>query len=139
MDIRYPAKIEKQSDGMFYVSFRDLPDTFTEGESLEEALFNASEVLTGMLDWRLEKEKPIPEPTSARTGEYSVTPDAKTQAALLLRQARGDRSLSDLARAMETSWPSAQRLENPKHWPSLKSLDKAAAALGKKLVLTLEG
>jgi hypothetical protein len=34
-------------------------------------------------------------------------------------------------RALETSWDVAKRLENPNHWPSLKSLDRAAAALGK--------
>jgi antitoxin HicB len=39
---------------------------------------------------------------------------------------------------LETSWPSAKRLEDASHWPSLKTLDRAAAALGKKLVLVLE-
>jgi antitoxin HicB len=29
-------------------------------------------------------------------------------------------------------------LEDAKHWPSLKQLDKAAAALGKRLVLSME-
>ncbi len=38
---------------------------------------------------------------------------------------------------METSWPQAKRLEDPHHWPSLKTLDKAARVLGKPLVLTL--
>lgn len=47
-------------------------------------------------------------------------------------------SLSDLSRALGTSWPSAARLEDPRHWPSLRQLDRAAAALGKRLVLTLE-
>lgn len=45
MDIRYTAMVEKQEDGTFLVQFVDLPDTFTEGHTLEEALFNASEVL----------------------------------------------------------------------------------------------
>jgi antitoxin HicB len=57
---------------------------------------------------------------------------------LLIRRARGDRSLAELARALETSWPSAQRLENPRHSPTLRQLEKAAAALGKRLVLALE-
>lgn len=60
------------------------------------------------------------------------------QSALLLRLARGNRPLSDLARALETSWASAQRLEDPHHWPSLKQLDRAARVLGKRLVLSLE-
>ena len=35
------------------------------------------------------------------------------------------------------SWPSAQRLENPRHSPTLRQLEKAAA-LDKRLVLALE-
>jgi antitoxin HicB len=138
MEIRYPAMLEPQSDGSLLVTFVDLPDTFTEGQSKEEALFNAAEVLSGMLGWRLEEAKDVPPPSQKVKGAHYVAPDAKTQAAMLLRLARGDRSLSELARALETSWPSAKRLENPTHWPSLKTLDRAAAALGKKLVLVLE-
>ena len=69
---------------------------------------------------------------------HYVTPDAKTQAALLLRAARGERPVSDVARALETSWPAAKRLEDAKHWPSLKTLDRAARVLGKRLVLSFE-
>ena len=57
---------------------------------------------------------------------------------LCKRGARGDRSLAELARALETFWPVAKRLEDPKHWPSLRTLDRAAAALGKRLVLSFE-
>ena len=59
-------------------------------------------------------------------------------AAMLIHLMRGKRPMSEFARALETSWPSAQRLENPKHWPSLRRLEKAASALGKRLVLSLE-
>ena len=138
MEIRYPARVTEQKDGSFLVSFLDLPDTFTEGKTREEAEFNASEVLSGMLAWRLDEAKEIPAPSLKVEGVQYISPDAKTQAAMLLRLARGERSLSDLARALETSWPAAKRLENPSHWPSLKTLDRAAAALGKRLVLVLE-
>lgn len=138
MEIRYPATIEAQDDGRFLVQFVDLPDTFTEGQTKEEALFNAGEVLSAMLAWRLDGAKDVPPPSQKVKGAQYVAPDAKTQAAMLLRLARGERSLSDLARVMETSWPAAKRLEDPAHWPSLKTLDRAAAALGKRLVLVLE-
>jgi antitoxin HicB len=138
MDIRYPATVEAQVDGGYLVQFVDLPDTFTEGQTKEEALFNAAEVLSAMLAWRLDEAKDVPPPSRKLRGVYYIAPDAKTQAAMLLRLARGERSLSELARALETSWPSAKRLEDPTHWPSLKTLDRAAAALGKRLVLTLE-
>ena len=80
----------------------------------------------------------MPAPSLGLTDVAYIAPDAKTQAAMLLRLARGERTLSELARALETSWPAAKRLENPLHWPSLKTLDRAAAALGKRLVLVLE-
>ena len=138
MEIRYPATVQAQDDGSFLVQFVDLPDTFTEGHTKEEALFNAGEVLSAMLAWRLDEAKDVPAPSQKVKGAYYVAPDAKTQAAMLLRLARGERSLSELARALETSWPAAKRLEDPAHWPSLKTLDRAAAALGKRLVLVLE-
>lgn len=138
MEIRYPAIIDVQTDGTFFVAFVDLPDTFTEGHTEEEALFNAAEVLSAMLAFRLDEAKDVPAPSQKVKGAHYVAPDAKTQAAMLIRLARGERSLSDLARALETSWPAAKRLEDPTHWPSLKTLERAAASLGKRLVLVLE-
>lgn len=137
MDIRYPALLKPQDRG-FYVEFVDLPDTFTEGDAEDEALFNAAEVLTAMLDWKLENGDAIPDPTPGVEGGHYIAPDAKTQAALLVRRARGERPIAELARALETSWPAARRLEDARHWPSLKQLEKAAAALGKRLVLSFE-
>ena len=52
MDIRYPATLARQKDGTFFVQIVDLPDTFTEGQTKEEALFSAAEVLSVMLAWR---------------------------------------------------------------------------------------
>ncbi|MBF6617730.1 MAG: type II toxin-antitoxin system HicB family antitoxin [Candidimonas sp.] len=138
MDIRYPAVISEDPTGGFCVQFIDLDEAFTEGDSLEEALFNAAEVLTLTLEGRLSEGMDVPDPSQGAEGAYYIAPDAKTQGVMLLRAARGERSLADLARAMETSWPQAKRLEDPRHWPSLKTLDKAARVLGKRLVLSIE-
>ena len=113
MEIRYPATVELQTDGNYLVQFVDLSDTFTEGQTKEEAIFNASEVLSAMLAWRLDEAKDVPAPSQKVKGAVYIAPNAKTQAAMLMRLVRGERSLSDLARALETSWPAAKRLENP--------------------------
>ena len=68
MDIRYPATVESQKDGSFFVQFVDLPDTFTEGQTKEEALFNAAEVLSAMLAWRLDESKEVPAPSQKIRG-----------------------------------------------------------------------
>ncbi|MBI5589646.1 MAG: type II toxin-antitoxin system HicB family antitoxin [Deltaproteobacteria bacterium] len=137
MNIRYPAIIEHQDDGGFTVSFPDLYEAITEGDSMEEALFNAADVLTLTLESRIDDGMDIPMP-SIIDRAYCVAPSSKVQAALLVRFCRGERSLSDLARSLETSWPSASRIEDPHHWPSLKQLDRAASAFGKRLVLSFE-
>lgn len=137
MDIHYPAVMTAEGTG-YTVQFVDLEEAFTEGDTLEQALYNAAEVLTLTLEGRIEEGLPIPEPSVGIAGTHAIAPDAKTQAALLVRRTRGNRSLADLARALETSWPSAKRLEDAGHWPSLKQLEKTAAALGKRLVLSFE-
>ena len=102
MNIRYPATVEQQGE-LFFVQFQDFDNVFTEGETLEDALLNASEALSGMLGWMMDNGKKIPQPGKGAPGAHLIAPDAKTQAALLVRFARGKRSLSVLARALQTS------------------------------------
>jgi antitoxin HicB len=66
-----------------------------------------------------------------------AVPDARVQAALQFNWGlqESGRSLADVARELGTSWASAQRLRDPKHTPSVRQLEKAAKALGKRLVV----
>lgn len=137
MNLGYPHTIEPQDGGGYLVQFLDLEEAFTEGATLEEAAFNAAEVLTGILAHRATQGQAIPLPAPA-DGRPVAYPSPAVQAALLLHLARGERPLSEVARALNTSWAAAQRLEDPAHWPSLKQLDRAASAMGKRLVLSLE-
>jgi antitoxin HicB len=71
-------------------------------------------------------------------GETLDEAEVNVQAALLIRKARAGKSLADLARILDASWLSVKRLENPRSSPTLKMINKAAAALGKRLVLSFE-
>jgi antitoxin HicB len=42
MKIEYPAQIIKEEDGIFFVSFPDIEEAMTQGETIEEAFFNGS-------------------------------------------------------------------------------------------------
>lgn len=70
---------------------------------MDEALFNASEVLSGMLCWHVDQGRDIIPTTKGAKKAHYIAPDAKTQAVILLRQARGERSHADLARVLSTS------------------------------------
>jgi len=137
--IHYAATLSKQVEGGFTVTFPDIPEAITEGDTIEEARFNAAEALSLALSVRIELGDVIPPPTPPADANMEwVEPDAAVQAAMLVRTTRGSRPLADLARAPGSSWPAAQRLENPRHSPTLKQLERAAAALGKRLILAFE-
>jgi antitoxin HicB len=139
MNLLYPASFEPQPGGGFSVLFPDVPEAITEGDSFDEAMLHAQEVVSLCLRGRIEDGQPIPLPTRAEgKAIHFVAPDAQAQSAALLRLARAGRPLSELARALDTSWAAAQRLEDPHHWPSLKQLDRAAKVLGRRLVLSFE-
>jgi antitoxin HicB len=127
-----------QPEGGFTVTFPDLPEAITEGDDRDAALFNAQEVLTLVLEQRVADGEAIP-PASEVQGGVPVEPSACVQAALLVRTTREEqgKSLADLARALQTSWPAAQRLERPSSNQTLRQLERAAAALGKRLVVSL--
>jgi len=139
MNAVYPARFEAQPEGGFCVTFPDFSEAITEGDTLEEAVFNASEALTLTLLGRMEEGMEIPDPSDAGGAEiHLIAPHVRVQAALLVRKARRDRTMAEVARSLETSWPAAKRLEDPNHWASLKQLDRALNVLGKKLVLSVE-
>jgi antitoxin HicB len=139
MKIEYPYTTEPQEDGSVLVQFIDFEEAFTEARTPEEITFNAAEVLAGIIAYRLDKGQPVPAPSIVSDAPHAA-PNPAIQSALLLHFAREEqnKSLADMARALGTSWPAAARLEDPKHWPTLRQLDRAAAVLGKRLVLCLE-
>ena len=137
MKFAYPYTATPQDGGGFFVQFVDIEEAITEGDTPDDAAFNAAEVLTGVLAYRLDKGQAIPTP-SAPEGRAVASPSAAVQAVMVLREARGDRPIAELARGLDTSWAAAQRLDNPHHWPSLKQLDRAARVLGKRLILSME-
>ena len=55
MKIHYPYIMAQFSDGKYYVSFLDFEEANTKGETFEEALLKAEEMLTLALESRLQK------------------------------------------------------------------------------------
>jgi antitoxin HicB len=117
--------------------FIDLPEAITEGETLEEVFFNAAEVLTLTLEGRIDEGIDIPMLSHHKKAKL-IAPSARAQAALLMRWAKGEHKTAEIARALNTSWPAIARLEDPHHWPNLRQLERAAAAMGQRLVISLE-
>ena len=130
IELSYGAKIQPDGAG-YLVTFRDIENAFTYGETLDEAIFNAQEVLDLMLLDRLEKDEEIPMPSKLKNGEIVVTPSPEIVAPALLHIMRmlESRTMADIARTMGVAYQSYQRIESGKNL-TMKSLKKAALALG---------
>ena len=137
--IGYFAQFAPAPEGGFTVTFPDIPEAITEADDHSAAVFNACEVLDLCLSERMACGEVLPAPTQHLNGVW-IEPSAPIQAAILVRRTREKtgKNLADLARTLKTSWAAAQKLENPTNNPTLRQLERTAAALGKRLVISFD-
>ncbi|MBK8183947.1 MAG: type II toxin-antitoxin system HicB family antitoxin [Candidatus Competibacteraceae bacterium] len=67
-DLRYPAVFDPEVHGGYSVYFVDMEHAITDGETMEEASFNASKVLSAILGYYLDHGLPIREPSLEKSG-----------------------------------------------------------------------
>ena len=130
LSLVYPALITADGEG-FVVRFRDLENVFSEGDTYEEALFNAQEVIDILLKDMTQDELDIPFPSACNHDEVPVTVSPEVAVPVLLHKLRLNKhyTMTDVARTMGVSYQNYQQIEAGKNI-TLKSLKKAAAALG---------
>lgn len=68
----YPAHLAPDAAGGFVVTFRDVPEAITQGETLDEARAAASDALTTALEFYTEAGRQPPPPSEARAGELLI-------------------------------------------------------------------
>lgn len=62
MDLRYTVVLEPEMEGGFSVSVPAFPEAHTQGETIDECLFNAREVIELVMSERRAIGEEIPEP-----------------------------------------------------------------------------
>lgn len=144
MRFLYPVAIEEVREGPLedhcvLVTFPDLPEANTFGKDVADALTSAVDCLEVALAGRIKDRSEIPEPSPAR-GRPTVAPGnlIAAKAALYLAMRQNDVRPAELARRMGVDQPAINRLLDPKHASRPAQFDAAFAALGKRLVLSLE-
>src|SRR6185312_5074753 len=130
LKLTYYASLAKEEEG-YIVTFRDLENIFTEGDTVEEALFNAQDALDSVLVEMTKGNQEIPWPSDAFEGEYPIPVSPEIAAPILLNQLRHKRnqSMTHVAKAMNIPYQQYQRLEHDCNM-TLKSLKKAVTAMG---------
>lgn len=135
--MHYYAKIKKQDDA-YIVSFPDMPNVNTYGETLPEALQNAAEAINGTLQTDFGRGFELPKAREFKgRGFYRIDIAAHVAIAYQLRELRKGHSQSEIANKLSVSYQAVQKLENPKTSnPSIKTLEKIAERYGKRLELS---
>ena len=130
--MKYNCIIEK-TDDWFIVTFPDMPNIQTSGETESEALEMANEALNGSLIVCLEKDLPIPDVKFKGGIEIEVSP--KVAFAINLRKARANQTKKEVAAKLGMTYQQYQRLENPyKTNPTLEMMFRLQKTFGCKFL-----
>jgi antitoxin HicB len=135
--LRYPAKLKPAKEGGFVVTFRDIPEAITQGESVEDAMIRARDALETALDFYFDDRREVPAPSKARRGERLIELPASLAAKVLLlnEMVRQRVRPADLARRLHRTPQEITRLTDVRHCTRIDSIEAALQALGKQLEL----
>jgi antitoxin HicB len=139
-EFSYPARIQRDQDGFFLVTFPDFPEAATDGESLIEALHNAADALEETIAGRINRDEPIPQPGQIKSRQHRVPVPAQVAVKAALYMAVRDAGIknTELAKRLGADEKEVRRLLDPHHRSKLPRLEAALEVLGRKLVIGVE-
>jgi antitoxin HicB len=138
-EFSYPVTLTPEdADGGFVVTFQDLPEAITQGETAADALAEAADALAEAIAGRIRRGDSIPEPSPAKNRTTVPVPaQIAAKAALYLALRENGVSRSELASRLGCDEKEIRRLLDPRHPSKLPRIQKALAALGKGLSVRL--
>lgn len=137
MRYAYAVELVPEPDGGYVVHCPDVPEALTQGETREEALAEAADALAAALAGYVAARQPVPEPNRVPDGSEVVALPALTAAKLALYTAMREQGISNvaLARRLGVTEAAARRLVDPDHSSRIEGVERALAALGRRLVV----
>lgn len=137
--MHYPALFAPAEEGGFVVSFRDIPEAITQGDSLEEAQAMAADALVTALDFYFEDRRQVPPPSPAQAGEQLVSLPASLWAKVLLLNEMLAQKVrpSDLAARLGVQRQEITRLTTLRHPTKIDNIAAALAAMGRTLEISI--
>jgi antitoxin HicB len=137
----YPAILTPDAkDGGFVITFVDLPEAITQGDTKNEALREAADCLEEAVANRLVTGLPIPPPSRLKRGQYAVPVAAQTaaKAALYIALQEARITKAELAKRLQCDEKEVRQLLDPRHPSKLPRLEAALAAVGHRLIVSLQ-
>ena len=137
MQYEYPCVLAPENDGGFSVSFPDVPEALTCGNSRAEALALAEEALAVALGGYMNSRESVPSPSRATRHQELVAVPPIVAAKLALYSAMRREGLTRVALAgrLGLSEGAVCKLLNPDHRSHISQIEKALRAVGRGLVI----
>jgi antitoxin HicB len=139
MRYAYPYDLAPQPEGGFTVTFPDLPEAITQGDTGDEAAAMAEDALVTALSFYTDQAERLPRPSPARGRLVAYVPPL-VAAKLALHDAMLAAGVSNvaLARRLGTDEKTVRRLRDPLHQSRINQIDAALRALGKRMGIVIE-
>jgi antitoxin HicB len=136
MRYAYPALLRRDG-GTFAVAFPDVPEAHTFGADRKEALVRAPDALETALSFYVDARKPLPRAGRPKRGQVLVPVSPLGQAKLGLYEAMRAQGVgrAELARRLGCHLAQIDRLLDLCHASKLEQLERALAAVGKRIAL----
>jgi len=117
------------------VTFPDIPEANSQGDSVEDALKMAADALETALDFYFDAGRPVPVPSKPKRGQHMVELRASVAAKVLLlnEMLRQKVRPVELARRLQTTPQEVNRLTNIRHTSRIDGIAVALKALGKTM------
>ena len=137
--MRYPLALEPDQNGTIIAQAVDVPEAITVGHDESEACERAIDALVCALGGYIDDGRTIPKPSPARGRPVAVLPPM-VAAKLAIYETMRRQGLSQVALAERLGCDPRQvrRLLDLDHASTLAQLERALAALGKRLVLEIK-
>ena len=83
--MKYPAHFEPDhKNGGYVVTFRNIPEAITQGNTMEDAICMAKDVLISSMDFYFDDKRPVPMPSDPHPGEHLIELPTSLSAKVLL-------------------------------------------------------
>lgn len=135
--MKFPALFDPAPEGGFTVTFRDMPEAITKGDTMEEAEAMALDELVTAMESYFENGRQVPVPSEAKEGERLVALPLSIAAKVHLLNVRLTSRMksADIARIMGIKPQELARIFDLKHATKIDTLAAAFKALGEELVV----
>jgi len=137
--MKYAANFKPTDRGGFVVTFRDIPEAITQGDTEAEALEMAADALLTAMDFYFEDRRPVPAPSKALPGERLIELPLSASAKVLLLNEMLTQNIRpvDLARLMGIKPQEVTRIIDLTHATKIDTLAAAFKGLGKELTIDI--